>query len=125
MSPLVKIEQSAFGIFRKPHLSRLFIGALVISARKSSRFSVSARIGNCPAGKAAGNFLDVLERIAAVDAERMKLHNFTGIVFINATLLALLALFGSLFHLFDSLVKLFISQPLILLESLTRRRIIH
>src|SRR5687767_7953310 len=48
---------------------------------------------NCPAGKAARHFRDILLCIAAVDTKRMQLHQLARIVLIEARALGRLARF--------------------------------
>ena len=50
------------------------------------------RSNDGPTGETARNFLDVLLGVAAVDTQRVQLHQFTRIVFINSAALLLLLL---------------------------------
>ena len=42
-------------------------------------------IFECPAGEAPGDFLDIPLRVAAMDAERVQLHQLPGIIFVGNT----------------------------------------
>ena len=53
---------------------------------------VDSRLFNCPAGEAARHFGDVFLRVAAVHAERVQLHQFAPVIFVQAALIFLRAL---------------------------------
>ena len=61
------------------------------SSNQNSR--IAPRLCDGPAGEAARHFDHVLLRVAAVDAERVQLHQLAAVIFVQAALL-LLACFG-------------------------------
>ena len=58
--------------------------AIVVHPRLESERAALARIGDRPAGERARDFLDVLLRVAAVDAERVELHQLARVVLVEA-----------------------------------------
>src|SRR5438093_3939820 len=52
--------------------------------------AATPRLENGPAREAAGNFLHILLGVAAINPKRMQLHQFAGVVFIDAAPLLLL-----------------------------------
>src|SRR6516164_9420882 len=58
--------------------------AIVVQPRIENEFGVALRLVDGPAGEAARYFDDVLLRVAAVHAERVQLHQFTAVVFVQA-----------------------------------------
>src|SRR5437879_13888480 len=63
----------------------LRIGVMQPVAKPELR--VALWLPNGPAGEAARHFDDVLLRISAIDAERMKLHQLAAVIFVQAALL--------------------------------------
>ena len=66
--------------------------AVVVTAGHELEFA-GLRV-DAPAGEAAGDFLHVLLRVAAVDAERVQFHDLAGVVFVDAADLLRLVVHG-------------------------------
>src|SRR5205814_8433795 len=60
------------------------LAAVVVQERYELEASPLPRIAQRPTREAAGNFGDVFLRVAAVDAERVQLHQLPGVVLVEA-----------------------------------------
>ena len=89
--------------------------------RRRGGTAIAARIGDRPAGKAFSDLDDVLLRVAVVDAKRVKLHQFAGVIFVEAAFRPLLLrLLAGCFICCDTLVDLGIGRTCL---TLIRSRI--
>ena len=64
------------------------VAGLVHCVRSKMEAAALSRLLERPAGKDAGDFGDVLLRVAAVHAEGVQLHQFAAIVFVESAALA-------------------------------------
>jgi hypothetical protein len=59
--------------------------ALIVNAIVVNKFAPAIRLVDGPPGEATGDFDDVVLRISAVHTQRVKLHQLTRVVLIQAT----------------------------------------
>src|SRR4026209_117449 len=60
-------------------------GTIIMEALVEAKFAFAARTLDGPAGKTAGDLLDILLRITTVNPEGVQFHHLAGIVFVDAS----------------------------------------
>jgi hypothetical protein len=60
-------------------------GATIMEALLETKFTLAARSLDRPAGKTAGDFLDIFLCITAVHPKRVQFHDLAGIVFVDTS----------------------------------------
>ena len=124
MPPFVEIKFAAVEIVRDARLPLQTLEPAVFGTvyLARGRPPVTTRVGDGPAGKAFGDLDDVLLRITAIDAERMELHQFAGVIFVDPASLALLSRLRVVPHFPEPLIKLGVGKAELLFHPLAGLR---